>query len=92
MMWKYLGSGICFGSSNVPLNPKFAAGDYFQVKLLLGMSYAERVGRDLVDAIFVNLMLNQIVILGWTVCSPEVFGLRLSLSSRLGIYGMETRF
>ena len=83
MMWKSLGDGICFGSSNVPLNPKFSAGFYFQIKLLLGMSYAERVGRDLVDAIFVNLLMNQIVILGWIVCLLEVFGMRLSLSSSL---------
>ena len=92
MMWKSLGDGICFGSLNVPLNPKFSASFYFEVKLLLGISYAERVGRDLVDAIFVNLMMNQIVRLGWTVVLPEVFGMRLSPSSRLGIYGMEIRY
>ena len=91
-MWKYLCGGICFGSLNVPLNPKFFAGFYFQVKHLLGMSSAEREGRGLIDVIFASLKLNLTLILGWIVFSPEVFDMRLILSSSLGIYGMETRF
>ena len=57
-----------------PLKSKIFCWFFFQVNLLLGMSYIERVGRDVVDVIFTKWMLNLSFILGRTALSPEVYG------------------
>ena len=74
MVWIIPDGGNYYGSLNALSRQKSFAGFFYVIRLLPRMSLLGKVGKALVDVIFVNWMLSLITILVWNVHSHSVFG------------------